>query len=132
MSEENMEIVRRWFELWNEGDLDAQLDALDSEFEFRTSGVFPGLQSVYSGREGYARFWRDFRAPWASLGIVLDDVRENGDRLAALFTFQATGRDGMSVRRQAGNVFAIRDGLIRRVDAYGEWDPTLEAAGLTE
>jgi ketosteroid isomerase-like protein len=132
MSEENIEIVRRWFGLWNAGDLDGQLDALDSEFEFRSSGVFPGLQPSYNGREGYARFWRDFRAPWQSLEIVLNDVRENGDDLAALFTFQATGREGIAVRRLAGNVFTIRNGLIKGVDAYGDWGQTLEAAGLSE
>jgi ketosteroid isomerase-like protein len=129
---ENVKIVRRWFELWNEGDLTGQLDAIDSEFEFRTSGVFPGLNPVYSGREGYARFWDDFRAPWASLAIALNEVHENGDLVAALFTFEATGRDGMTVRRQAGNVFAMHGGLISRVDAYGEWNPTLESAGLSE
>jgi ketosteroid isomerase-like protein len=128
MSEETLELARAGYAAWSRGDLEAMLETIDEDVEYRTSGVFPGLEPVYHGHEGMRRFWDDFRSPWDSLRIVIDDLRESGDQIVALYRFEAVGRDGLTVHRDAANVITLRDGLAIRIDAYGSWEAALEAA----
>jgi uncharacterized protein len=132
MSEENVEIVRRGYAAWSDDDMDTMLALLDPDIEFVSSGLFPGLAPVYRGHSGWQDLWRDLREPWESLRIVLDELREGGERVVTLFTFVAIGRDGLEVRRQFGNVWTFRDGLAVRIQAYADWSEALEAAGLSE
>jgi ketosteroid isomerase-like protein len=132
MSEENLERARLAYDAWSRGDLEAWLATLDEDVEFRTSGVFPGLDPVYRGHAGMRKFWEDFRSPWQSLRIVIDHFRERGDRIVALYRFEAVGRDGLAVKREAANVLLLRDGLAVRVEAHGSWKTALETVGLDE
>jgi ketosteroid isomerase-like protein len=49
MSQENVEIVRRGFRAFSQGDLEGVLDDLAPEFEFDPSGRFMDTQQVYRG-----------------------------------------------------------------------------------
>ena len=78
------------------------------------------------------KFWEDFRGPWESVRMVMDDFRARGDQLVALYNFEAVGRDGLTVHREGANVLTLRNGLAIRIDAHGSWQTALEAAGLSE
>jgi ketosteroid isomerase-like protein len=132
MSRENVELVRSAYEAWNRGDMDAMLAALHPDFEMRTAGLFPGLDSVYWGHEGWRKFTDDFAGPWESVLISVDDLRDCGERVIGLVTFQARGRDGLVVGRTWGHVWAFHNGLALRLDNYGDWTQALEAVGLRE
>jgi ketosteroid isomerase-like protein len=132
MSEENVEAVLSSLDGWNRGDLDAWLGPLHPDIEFRTSGVYPGTQTVYRGPAELRRFWTTFREPWESLQIHIDQAREDGDDVVVLGTFEAHARDGMSVHREVAWIFRFAGDLTFRVDAYGTWKEALEAAGLSE
>jgi ketosteroid isomerase-like protein len=127
---ENVERVRAGYDAWSRGDLEAFLALLDEDIEFRTAGVFPGLDPVYRGHAGIKKFWGDFRDPWQSLRIVIDHFRERGDQLVALYRFEAVGREGVSVHRQAANVITVRNGLAIRIEAFESWKAALDAAGM--
>ena len=58
MSQENVEIVRRWFETWNRGDLDSFIDlyAIDAELTTSESWVEAADRQGASGhRAGSSR-----------------------------------------------------------------------------
>jgi hypothetical protein len=55
------QVIRDGFAGWSRGDLDQAMKGLDPEIEFITSGTFPGLDHVYRGHWGYAKFFGDFR-----------------------------------------------------------------------
>lgn len=129
MSQENLELVRRAYEAWNRGDVDGVLALCHPELEYHASGLYPDLDPVYYGHEGFWKFERDFRATWESLSIDIERFEDRGDRVAVLGEFEARGRDGMSLRRPAANVVTIRDGLAVRIEAFGDWDQALEALG---
>lgn len=129
MSEENLQIARRAYDAWNRGDVDAVLELCHPEFEYHASGVIPGLDSVYRGREGFRKFERDFRATWESLTIEIERLEDHGEQVVLLGTFEAHGRDGLTARRPMANVVTIRGGAAVRIDAYAEWDQALEAIG---
>ena len=132
MTEDTLELVRAGYAAWSRGDLEGLLETMGEEIEFHTSGVFPGLDPVYRGHEGMRKFWDDFREPWQSLAIAIDHFREQGDRIVALYNFEAVGRDGLSVHREAANVLTVRDALAVRIDAHGSWRAALEAVGIDE
>ena len=129
MSERNLELARRAYDAWNRGDVDGVLALCHPELEYRSSGDYPGLDPTYRGREGFRKFERDFRATWESLTIDIERLEDHGEQVVVLGTFEARGRDGMTVRRPGANVVTFRDGLAVRIDAYGEWDGALEAVG---
>ncbi len=132
MSRENVEVVRRMYDAYNQGDMDAMLAGLSDDIEYVSTGAFPGLEPVYEGHEGWQRFWREFRGTWNSLTIRLDELHDCGDRVATIFTFDARGRDGVRVTRQFGNVFTLRSGRVCRIEAFGDAAEALEAVGLRE
>jgi hypothetical protein len=55
MSRENVEIVRRAYEAFNQGDLEGLLDFVDPEIEVRPDPGLPGWR-VFEGREGFLSF----------------------------------------------------------------------------
>jgi ketosteroid isomerase-like protein len=130
--DEPLELARVGFDAWSRGDLEALLTTLDEDVEFWTSGVFPGLEPVYRGHDGMRKFWDDFRSPWQSLRIMMDDIRERGDRIVALYTFEAVGRDGLTLQREGANVITLRDGIAIRIDAHASWKTALDAVGLEQ
>jgi ketosteroid isomerase-like protein len=130
--DEPLELARVGFDAWSRGDLEALLTTLDEDVEFWTSGVFPGLEPVYRGHEGMRKFWDDFRSPWQSLRIMMDDIRERGDRIVALYRFEAVGRDGLTLQREGANVITRRDGIAIRIDAHASWKTALDAVGLEQ
>lgn len=132
MARENVELVRATYEAWNTGDMDAMLAVLHPHFEYVSTGLFPDLAPVYRGHEGWRDFWRDFRGTWESLNIAIEESRDLDDEVVTLFTFKGRGRAGLEVRRQFGNIWTFRDGLVVRIRAFADWPATLEAAGLRE
>ena len=132
MSEENVERVRKGYAAWNKRDMDAMLARLHPQVEFMTSGVFLGQDAVYSGHDGFRKFWRDFSGTWESILVSVNELRDCGERVLALVTFEARGRDGLEVGRQTGSVWTFRDGLVFQIENYRDWDLALEAAGVRE
>jgi ketosteroid isomerase-like protein len=132
MSRENVEVVRRVYQAYNEGDMDAMLAELSADIEYVSTGAFPGLEPVYEGHDAWRRFWREFRGAWDSLTIRLDELHDCGDRVATTFTFDARGRDGVRVTRRFGNVITLRSGRVCRIEAFANPAEALEAVGLRD
>jgi ketosteroid isomerase-like protein len=131
MSQENVEIVRAANECWNRGDIEAMFTVMAPDFEWHTARDFPGLDPVYRGLEGWRKFDRDFREAFDSLQVVVDDWRHVDDKVVALATFHARGREGIELHRPIAWVTTVRDGKAVRGNVYNDWDQALEAAGLS-
>ena len=127
-----MELVRQGYAAWNTRDMDAMLARLHPEVEFTTSGVFPGQDPVYRGHDGFRKFWRDFSETWESILVSTNELRDCGERVLALVTFEARGRDGVEVGRQTGSLWTFRNDLAVRIENHRDWTKALQAAGLRE
>ena len=133
MSEENVEVVRKIFDAYNRGDLQATLDPLAPEFEFRPSGLFMDTEGVYRGREGWVEFWHTFRAAWESITIRVERIDDLGEQVLVLGTFHGRGHgSGVEVTRESAWLQTFRDGLLAQTRTFTSWDEALEAAGLRE
>ena len=131
MSQENVETVRGSLEGWNRGDIDVGRDRLTRH---RVSDLRPlsGNRPGLPGACRFRRFWTTFREPWESLQIHVDQVRDLGDEVLVLGTFEGRARDGMIVEREVAWIFRFVDGLATRAEGYAAWKEALEAAGLEE
>jgi ketosteroid isomerase-like protein len=90
VSRENVEIVRRSLDRWSNGDLEGFLDSVDPEIEWRASGIYPGVDPVYFGHDGFRKFWHDFHEIWETLVMEVLDIAAAGDQVAFSLHFDRT------------------------------------------
>ncbi len=117
------------FEAWNRGDREAFLETLDPEVEWRTAGIFPGLDSSYRGREEVRDFWHAFHDPWERLSISYDEITETApDEVLLRVLFSGVGRAGIEVETAFGQHYVIRNGLMTRMHSFRTWELAAVAA----
>jgi len=128
---ENVERYREALEAWNRRDLVWILEQAAPDFEFHTAQIFPGIDSVYTGREGMVEFWTTFiEEPWALFELEIEALEETGDgRVLALLHFNGTDREsGREVHKPYAHLVAFRGDEVIRIDAFEDWDAARSAA----
>ncbi len=132
MSEENVEIVRRAVEAFNEGGPEAAEELFADEAEFHEPPEQPAPR-VARGREEVVKMFGEFEEAWAEHRGEPEEIRAIGaDRVLLLSIEHFRGRDGMEVSAPLGSVFTIREGKIVRWQGFWNRAAALEAAGLSE
>ena len=79
MSEENVEIVRSFYEAFNRGDWDAMFRDAHPDFELTTPSQLPNA-GTYRGREECQRFLQDGLAAFEASIVEPEVFFESGDR----------------------------------------------------
>jgi ketosteroid isomerase-like protein len=132
MSQENVEIVRRFFDAVERRDFDAALKDVAPDCEFDNSSNLGEWRGVHRGHDQIRQLWRSFLEPWESFWSEADELIDAGDRVVGWGTAHLRGRDGIEVTAKQGFVFTFRDGVVTHVAAFNERAEALEAAGLSE
>jgi steroid delta-isomerase-like uncharacterized protein len=81
-----VELVRRSFETFNTGDIEACVRLLRPDF----IANFPGAPEPTIGSEAWKQNATMFRAAFPDLRIEIDDIFGSGDRVAVRLTFRGT------------------------------------------
>jgi ketosteroid isomerase-like protein len=124
------EIAERGYRAWNEDDLEAMVAICHPECEYHSSGVFPGMEPVYHGREGIRRWWETFHEPWREIKVNPQRIAERPDGVDVLIRFEGLGRQGIETTMEFINTMEFRDGLIYRMSARSATDETIMELGL--
>jgi ketosteroid isomerase-like protein len=138
MSQENVDIIRRSIAAWNEGDIERVLGFLHVDSEFRPEQseegrpIFPGLDPLYSGRDGFRKFWHDWTAIFEEISQEIERTASDQDHVVVLGHFHGVVRGGAHADRMIATAYTLRDGLIWRLSGFPRWEDALEAAGLRE
>ena len=136
MSEENVAVIRRLFDAYNRGDIEAMIALANApaDFEFVPSGVLiPDLSSVQRGPEGLRRLVETFYDAFDSIQVEVHELIDAGDRVFSSFTLRGRGkRSGAVTTFEGWLVWTVQDGRIARLLGFTDRDPALEAAGLSE
>ena len=132
MSQDNVEIVRRAIEAWNQRDLptvkalwhsDAEVDWLRSRSPFK---------GVYRGHGELEAFWDVFWSTWEDVQIEPHDFTEAGSEVVLWNTAHMRGREGIEVSARTALVYTVENGQITYLRLFDELDEALEAVGLRE
>jgi ketosteroid isomerase-like protein len=139
MSRENVELVRRVFEVFQAGLRRGEPDAafntglVAPDAEWYTPPGFPG-PPVFQGREGWLDFLRLWTEDFEDWSIELERAVDAGsNRVVALFHHRAVGKgSGVPVEFRQGFIYELEAGRVIRMRNYLTFDEALEAAGLSE
>jgi ketosteroid isomerase-like protein len=124
------QLAEHGYNAWNTNDLETLVSICHPEVEYHTSGVFPGLQSVYNGHDGIRRWWADFHEPWKEIKVIPERIVERDNGVAVLIRFEGTGRQGIETTMSFINTIEVRDDLAFRFDSQPPTDEALRELGL--
>lgn len=128
---ENVEVVRRIYERWSQGDFRAGTDLYDPYILLVLRPEFPEA-GTYLGLEEIGRYMReDFLADFDGARIVGEEFLEAGDSVVVRVNQQATGPESRaSVAMSYYQVWTFRGRSVIRIESVKTWAETLEATGL--
>ena len=90
---EVLDMVRRGYELWNAGDVEAVSRMWSDDFEWHNDPSWPG-QQVYYGRDTVVRFLKDEVVNVIDLGeIEVDRIEVFGDELVICMIARTRGQE---------------------------------------
>jgi ketosteroid isomerase-like protein len=133
MSEENLEVIRRFVDAYARRDRDAFVALLDPEFE----GVPPSEWPESAPVRGHDAAW-DFglvlEAPWeVGAWAIMELIEAGKDRAVMGGTREVRGKSsGVEGKLAIWGVFSFRAGRIVRIEWFSDRSDALEAAGLSE
>ena len=115
MSRGTVEMVRRAYRAFNQGDLEAMVAVAAPEFEYVATGAIPGAGGVYRGPEEFLQFldrwWGEFDEPH----VEVHELIEARDQVLASVTFRGHGkRSGVDTNWSLWQLWTVRDGKIGR------------------
>lgn len=132
MSRENVELVRRGYELFEEGRLDevAALFSLDSDIA-DAGGL--GIAGTAAGRRfgpaGFLEATRDTAEAFDEYRVEAEDFIEAGESVIVPTRISGRGREsGVDMEMHVVHLWTLRDGKVVRGDVYRTVDEALEAA----
>jgi ketosteroid isomerase-like protein len=134
MSQENVEIVRRGFEAYGRGDVEALLSVVDPDIEWSAAiGPILGVDATW-GKDALRKFlledipdgFEDFRAEPLSF-------EDHGDTVLVQTRYAGRGKaSGVQIAQTFATIYVLRDAKVVRMRDYPTRSDALEAAGVSE
>jgi ketosteroid isomerase-like protein len=132
MSQENTEIVRRLYEVWNRSGGVPALELIDPEIEVEAVDD-TDLGGAYRGHAGFSKL---LEATWGNFEDHRTEVEEclpRGDDVFVAVHYYGRGKgSGAEVDARGWQVWTLRDGKAVRWRIFSTRNEALEAAGLSE
>jgi ketosteroid isomerase-like protein len=132
VSEEIVELVRRYYEDWNRSDTKAVIAAFAPDVEWHGHPRLPE-PGPYTGREELRRWMAQFQEAWGELSARPIELLDAGDSVVALIHMTGRGR-GSGVEVQGGVDVHVMTFGVEGVTFFRIYpgDIAAERAGLTE
>jgi ketosteroid isomerase-like protein len=134
MSEENVEVVRRLYELFERRDLDAAIPELaDPDIELRVPPLYPDIPDVFRGLEGIERWLSIVDDVWSVWRFEPERYFDAGSTVV-VFTLLIAEQvsSGIHLEREVGHLWTVHGGRATSIRVYLNRDEALQAAGLEE
>ena len=131
MSQENMEILRAFFEAWNAGDMNAVRESYDPHVVVRYAEGWPEGSEPIMGRAAVMRGWEQQRDAFDADTLELLEIIDLGDRTVVRFIWRAVG-SGPDLKIEVTTVATLRKGKTILVEFFWNHAEALEAVGLSE
>jgi uncharacterized protein len=125
MSEENLELVRAIYRLWDEGE--STRDLIDPDLEY----VNPPY-AVESGTRRDRRTLTKIREVYPDFRVEPERFVDAGEEIVVIGTARGTSASGVEAQWRQGYVWTVREGRAVRFRWFNRPAEALEAVGLTE
>src|SRR3954447_11091484 len=101
--------------------------------EFVCAGTLLGVETTYTGVDGFRAFWLDWLLPWETYRTETEEITDLGDRVLQ-FATEFGRRSGATGEARGDNasVWTFSDGRLIRFHGYSDRTEALEAVGLAE
>jgi ketosteroid isomerase-like protein len=133
MSQENLELMRHIFEVFNSEDIEGIVSLIDPELEVEVPSEVSAEPDTYRGEEGIRRYFGSFQDAMDEIRFEPEQLRDAGQSVVVALLLTAKGRQtAIPVEQRTGAVWTFRDGKVLRVRAYASWTDALRAAGVAE
>jgi hypothetical protein len=128
---EQVEMVRRGYELFNHGDVEGSLDMLHPEIEWHTY-IVPGPGGgTYHGHDGVRELWSDAKRVFGGFKNIPEQILETRDQVVAFVRVEGVGtQSGVPVEARIAHLYSFRDGKVIRIESFENRDEALRAAGI--
>jgi ketosteroid isomerase-like protein len=128
MSQENVEVVRRYLDLIQRRDLDAALACLAPEVEYEVGQELP-----MRGRDAVRAMWDRWERDWEDYELLPEEFIDAGDRVLVTVRCSARGRgSGIVVDQRTFDVYRLAGGKCVSKREYQVRSEALGAVGLSE
>jgi ketosteroid isomerase-like protein len=131
MSQENVEIMRATFEVWNAGDMDALRELYDPTVILRMPEGWPE-PGPFVGRDAVMRQWEQQREAFdADTAEPISDFIDTADHVLVRFVWRGAGH-GPESNMEVTQVITVRKGRVFLLEHFWDHAEALEAVGLSE
>jgi ketosteroid isomerase-like protein len=133
MSQENVEIVQRLFDVYNERSFAENADLIDPTIVWDFSRLELPDGTSYTGYLELSGFVETWEEGFESEHVEAQETVDAGDRVVAVVHHRGRGRlSGIEVDQTYAMVWTLHDGRAVRMDMYPTREEALEAVGLSE
>lgn len=133
MSTENVELVRRVYELFERREIEGVLGLVTDDFELRLPDIYPEGPETYRGHEGLRRWLAMVQDTWGEWRFEPERLIDADEQVVALVRIVAAGgASGVPVDRKVAHVWSLRAGKASMASVHLDRTEALEAAGLSE
>jgi ketosteroid isomerase-like protein len=133
MSQENVEIVRRAYEAFAQGDIEAALAMCQPDIQVEDHERSLETPTSYHGRDGFLTLFATVNEGFSDVRYTPEELTDVGDRV--LVEVRRTGRgraSGAQVEERQFHVWDMVAGRAARFRVYLDRNQALESAGLRE
>ena len=129
MSRENLEIVERAIEAFNERGVEGILPYIHPEFEATTPPNLASEPDTYRGPDGIRRYFDSFYEAMDRVDFEPLDLIEVGDAVVVPMTLRARGRTtGIETEQHVVQIWELEDGKAIRVRVFATLEEAMAAA----
>jgi ketosteroid isomerase-like protein len=132
MSQDNVEVVKAFFDAYNARNSEAMDRLLHPDAKMTTLSARGGLGGHW-GQGTMERYFQQLDEAWADFRIDVEHYREHSYCVVALGVARGAGMSShIEVASDFAVVFVVKDSQILLLDTYSDWKAALAAAGLSE
>jgi ketosteroid isomerase-like protein len=132
MSQENVEVVRRWVDAYNRRDFESIIGLTDTDFEFRSR--FVGFESVFRASEGFPyTYFEMLDDAYDRFEIVPSEFIDAGAAVLVVANAEWRGKSsGAPGETAILPAFWMRARKVLRAETFTDQAEAFDAVGLSE
>jgi ketosteroid isomerase-like protein len=133
MSQENVDVVRTFYERWDARNLAPAFELLSPNVEWHTAPASLSAGKTVHGVKALLAHMDDLHDTTLRQTGYIERIVDLGEEVLVLEREIYVGRaSGVRVEARTGGIYTVAEGRIVRVRGFMSYEDALEAAGLRE